>query len=367
MSESLDRRRFLRSVATVAAGMAALPLLQACSKSTPAPAASDTTQPAGSSAPTPSQPAPREKITLKLGHILAAGDPTDQGATRFAELVSQRTDGQVEVQIFPASQLGSGPQQIEQVQAGALDLFVGGIAWFEAFKGMEDLKVFSLPHLFKSTAEPKKVLDSELGARLFGTLEKDYSISTLAYNWWWPPRQVMSKSPVASRDDLKGMKLRVPEVEMYVVSWKALGAVPTPIAWGETYTALQQGVADAVEAGMTLMYNSKFSEVVKHMTITNHTMVPVTFIANRDGFAKLPADVQQVLRTAAVEAGEVSNAAYVESEGGARQQFAGAGVQIHELTDRADFFAPLNDLAYQLENEGKWTKGLYDQIQGMIG
>lgn len=302
---------------------------------------------------------------LRLGHILAPNDPTDQGARKFAELVKARTGGQIEVRVFPASQLGTGPQQIEQVRAGALDMFVGGIAWFDSFKGMEDLRVFSVPPLFRDQAHARKALDGDLGQKFWTTLDKDYGITVIAYNWWWPPRQLLSKKAIRSAEDVKGLKLRVPEVKMYVLSWGALGASPTPTAWGEVYLALSQGVVDAVEAGMTLMYGAKHHEVAKNLTLTNHTYVPVTFIVGSKFYQSLSDGERKILREAAVEAGEVSNQAYIAAEREILGKFKAAGVTVIELPNRDAFFAPMEEVAVKLEREGQWSAGLYQKIKGI--
>lgn len=307
-----------------------------------------------------------ESMTLRLGHILAPDDPTDQGAHEFARLVEEQTDGRITIEVFPSSQLGTGPEQIEQVQAGALDLFVGGIAWFESFQGMEDLQIFSMPPIFQSTDEPKKVLDSEIGERLFDTLAEQHGIEVLAYNWWWPPRNLLTVRPVESRADLDGLALRVPEVQMYVTSWSELGAVPSPIAWGEVYSSLQQGVIDGVEAGLSLMYDSALYEVAGDLTLTNHTMVPVTFITSTDLYESLSAEDQQILRDAAVEAGLVSNASYEALEDEMVQKFEEAGVTVHRI-DVAEFFEPIGPLIESLEAEGTWSKGLKAQLDEILG
>lgn len=307
-----------------------------------------------------------ESMTLRLGHILAAGDPTDLGAHEFAKIVEEKTDGRITIEVFPASQLGSGPEQIEQVQAGALDLFVGGIAWFEAFDGMEDLQIFSIPPIFQSTAEPKKVLDSEVGERLFNTLAEDHGIEVLAYNWWWPPRNILSTRPVETRADLQGLLLRVPEVQMYVTSWSELGAVPSPIAWGEVYSSLQQGVIEAAEAGLALMYDSGLHEVAKNLTLTNHTIVPVTFITSTDLYDSLTPEDQQILRDAAEEAGLVSNAGYEAVDAEMVKKFQDAGVTVYEI-DVAEFFEPIGPLTERLEAEGTWSKGLKAQLDQILG
>ena len=305
-----------------------------------------------------------ELVVLKLGHILAPTDPLNGGTEKFAELVKQKTNGTMEIKVFPASQLGTAPQQIEGVRLGSQDMFVGAMAWYEDMKGLEGFRMLGVPSAFDSNEHIQKFLESQTGQSMLKTMKDQYGLEAIVYNWNRPPRQVMSSKVVKDRADVKGIKIRVPEQETWVGSWKALGANPTPIAWSEIYTSLQQNVIEAVEAPIALIYSSKFQEQVKNLTLTNHTFMNIGVVINSKVFNKLNKEQQTAIIEAANEAAAYQNELYAKAEVDNLEKMKEAGVTVYEV-DRAKFFEPVEQFAREMEEKGKWQKGLWDEVRNL--
>ena len=178
----------------------------------------------------------------------------------------------------------------------------------------------------------------------------------------------MTKPPVKSVADIKGMKIRVPNNDISVTMFNNLGAASTPMALGEVYTSLQQGVVDGVENPLTTLYNNAFQEVCKNITMTNHQMTFSNFIVGEDFWNSLPEEYQTAIVEAGEEAAEYNNDLYKQVSEEMQKNMTDAGVTIYELDDAA--FKEFQDASEKLytdyEENGTWTKGLYEQIQGII-
>lgn len=308
-----------------------------------------------------------ETVTLKLGHIMAITDPLHLGAEKFAELVQEKTGGSVKVEIFPSSQLGSAPDQIDGVRVGSQDLFVDAISWYQDMEGLYDLRVISMPTAFDSYDHLMEWLASEDGQKLMETMEDKYGLKVIGYDWYREARQILSKEPVRNDADLKGLKVRVPEQQLWVDAWRAAGCNPTAIAWSEIYTSLTQGLVNAVEAPISLLFSSKFHEQVKNLTITNHTYNTVGVVMNAERFNSLTEEQQKAIIDAAKEAGQYQSQLYKESEDKNIQAMIDAGVEIYELTpaEREKIFKPTEEFAEQAEEAGEWSEGLWSRIKGL--
>lgn len=308
-----------------------------------------------------------EAVTLKLGHILAPTDPLHLGVEKFAELVDEKTDGAVKVDIYPSSQLGSAPDQIDGVRVGSQDIFVDAISWYQDMEGLYDFRAIAMPTAFDSYDHLLKWLDSSDGQELFKTMESKYGLKVIGYDWYREARQILSKKPVKSSADLKGLEVRVPEQQLWVDAWKAAGCSPSAIAWAEIYTSLQQGLVNAVEAPVSLLCSSKFQEQAKYLTITNHTYNSVGVVMNAEKFNGLTKKQQQALIDAAKEAGQYQGQLYRESESENIEAMVEANVEVFELKteEREAMFKPTEEFAQQAEASGEWTAGLWAKIKGL--
>lgn len=302
-----------------------------------------------------------DKIVLKLGHILSAQGPQNIGCEKFAQLMKEKTNGEVEVKVYPASQLGSAPSMLNGLKIGSVDIFVGAIAWGEIWD--KHFGIFGLLNTWHSQQQFLRFLKSDLGQNLTGELRRSQGIRIINSFWYRPPRQIFSTKPVRKPRDLVGLKIRVPENKVWLRSWKALGANPTPVAWGEVFTSLQQGVIDAMEGPITLVYPMKFQEVTKYCTLTNHTRMYVVFFVNDARFRSLPAEVRKAFKESADEAGALVEKLQHKAEKDDQTAMKAQGVEF--ITPPPNFFEKASQIPYELEKQGILEKGMYEDIQKM--
>ncbi|OFS85615.1 C4-dicarboxylate ABC transporter substrate-binding protein [Oligella sp. HMSC05A10] len=216
---------------------------------------------------------------LKAGH---ASSNTSTGHAAFEFLgkeLAEKTKGRITVEIFPNSQLGSERELVESIQLGNVDLAFASSAVLGNFN--KEFFALDIPFLFKDRESVYRILDGEIGQHLLKSLES-VGIKAVAF-WENGFRQLTNnKKIIHTPDDLKGMKMRTMENEVHIAAWKEVGANPSPLAFGELFTALQQGTFDAQEGPINLFYDMKFYEVQNHITKTNHVYSPWPVMINPD-------------------------------------------------------------------------------------
>ncbi len=240
------------------------------------------------------------KYAYKLGHSVSEKHPYHLGAVRFKEIVEKETKGDVTVSVFPNNQLGTGERDLlEGLQLGTVDFYVGSTGPMSGFE--KKFMLFDFPFLFKSKRHVYGVLDGKIGAYVMGLLDKQ-GMKGLAWCENGFRHVTNSKRPIAVPADAKGLKLRTMENKVHMAIWKALGADPTPMAWGEIFTALQQGTVDGQENPIPVIYTSKIYEVQKHLSLTGHVFSPAMIIMSKAKFDALPKEYQDIVLKAAREA-----------------------------------------------------------------
>jgi tripartite ATP-independent transporter DctP family solute receptor len=251
-------------------------------------------------------PAPAaDKVVIKLGHV----DPVDiytskKGAAgrAFKEIVEAESVGAIQVDLFPAGQLGGERELIESTKLGTIQMSMVSGAMAGSFK---PAMVLDIPYLFPSAAVAWNVLDGEFGQELANEILKAVGTRVLAYGETGFRNFTNSKLTIKSPADMKGMKFRVMETPLYVNMIKSMGANPTPIAWPETYSALQQKVVDGHENPGSVILSFKIYEVQKYLTLDGHTYGADFIIINEKFYQGLSKEQQQILKRAAVVAGTV--------------------------------------------------------------
>lgn len=230
-------------------------------------------------------PAPVSAQTvLKAAHSSSTSSTGHHALEFMAKELKEKTDGRITLQIFPSSQLGSEREQIESIQLGNLDLSFVSSAVLGAFN--QDFFALDIPFMFKDREGVYRVLDGAIGTKLLDSLSQ-VGIKGLTY-WENGFRQLTNNvRPIHSPKDLEGMKMRTMENEVHIAAWKAEGANPAPLAFGELFTALQQGTFDAQEGPINLFYDMKFYEVQKYITRTNHVYSPWPLLMNPDVYNSL--------------------------------------------------------------------------------
>jgi len=222
-------------------------------------------------------------IVMKLAETHPQDYPTTKGDYEFARLVKERSNGRIVVEVFHSKQLGEERAVIEQVQLGAIDMTRVSISAVSAF--VRDLDAFQLPYLYRDAAHMWKVLNGPIGDEI---LKKHEAYNFVGVGWFEAgSRNFYTKKQVKTVGDLKGMKIRVQQAPLMVGMVEALGAVATPLPFGEVYSALQTGVVDGAENNWPSYLSTSHYEVAKYFIVDEHTRVPEITVGSKKVFDKL--------------------------------------------------------------------------------
>jgi tripartite ATP-independent transporter DctP family solute receptor len=237
---------------------------------------------------------------LKAAHNASIDTPKHKGLEFFKENVESKTDGRVQVQIFPAGQLGDERTMIEGQQIGTVDMaaHVAG-SYGQLVPG---IAILELGYLFEDEEHWLSVLNGEVGDSMAEEL-REKGIRAIVF-YYEGARVMTSNMPIRVPSDMAGMKTRVPQIETYTLAVRALGGAPTPIPWGEAYLALKTGVADGHENQPIYIYDGKMFEVQKYISLTNHIMAFGMLSINEKTFQSLPPELQEIVLEEGIKAGE---------------------------------------------------------------
>lgn len=239
-----------------------------------------------------------ESWTFKLGNATTPDHAYNVGARKFAELVAKRTGNKVKIDIYPAAQLGNERDLVEGLQLGTVDLVVTSTGPIGGF--VPQVFVVDLPFLFRDRQHAYKVLDGPIGKELLDAFSAK-GIKGLAF-WENGFRHITNNvRPIEKPEDLKGIKIRTMENKIHLAAFRAFGASPTPMAWSEVYTALQQKTIDAQENPIAIVYTAKISEVQKYLALTGHVYSPALILMSEKSFNSLPQDIQKIVLDTAIE------------------------------------------------------------------
>jgi tripartite ATP-independent transporter DctP family solute receptor len=240
------------------------------------------------------------EFTLRAAHYFKEDHPWNKGLSFFAKKVADDSKGRIQIDIFNGGMLGSEAQTLQFVKDGSLDFVVSDPSAGSPFA--KELDFFALPFLFNDYAHWQKSMDGEPGKRYAKVVEDKTGIKILGY-WGGSSRNVLStKKPVMSIDDMKNFRLRLISSPLKVNVWKAVGAIPTPIAFMETYLAMKSGVVDGMENESVSVRDMKFYEPAPYIARTQHEFTVRPLFMAKKSFDKLPPDLQQVVTKAAQEA-----------------------------------------------------------------
>lgn len=255
-------------------------------------------------------PNSNEPILLKLGHVTDTNNAWHKAAIKFGEIVKEKSNGTITVEVFPSSSIGNDRDMVEGMQMGTVDmaLIAGVLGNF-----YEPIQLLELPYIFNDQEHLRKVIYGEVGEQIKSGLYDKADIVGLEF-WERSPRQTTSNKPINTVEDLKGLKIRVPEIPPMVAAWKAMGANPTPMSFGEVYTGLQQKTIDAQENPLSTIVSAKIEEVQTHINYTNHVYGYVMHVMSAKTWNKLTEEQQNIIKEAAVEAREYQNGLVEEEE-----------------------------------------------------
>jgi C4-dicarboxylate-binding protein DctP len=239
------------------------------------------------------------EIVIKFSHVVAPDTPKGRAAEKFKQLAEEKTNGKVRVEVYPNSQLYKDREETEALQANAVQMLAPSLSKFGPM-GVREFEVFDLPYIFPSYEVVHRVMDGEVGRKLFAKLESK-GLKGLAF--WDNGFKVMSANkPLRTVADFKGVKMRIQSSKVLDAQMKALGADPQGMAFSEVYAALQQGVVDGTENPPDNLYTQKMHEVQKHLTVSDHGYLGYAVIVNKKFWVSLPANVRVQLEQAMSEA-----------------------------------------------------------------
>jgi tripartite ATP-independent transporter DctP family solute receptor len=263
---------------------------------------------------------------LLLAHGLAETHPVHKAMLHMQERLYEISGGAMQLKIYPSATLGTEPECLKLVQTGHLDMAKSSISPMESF--WSELQVFTLPYIFRDDEHVWKVLDGEIGKEF---LEMDKTLYGVCYYDAGARSFYSVKQPILSLDDLKGMKIRVQQSKTAMDMITCMGAAPTPIAFGEVYTALSQGTIDGAENNLPSFTSQRHSDVCKHFVFNEHAFVPDMLLINRDRWEKLTPLQKQWLQQAATESSEHQRKLWKEEEQRCRKAAEEQKVQFHTV------------------------------------
>ncbi|MEK3992250.1 TRAP transporter substrate-binding protein [Robertmurraya sp. FSL R5-0851] len=278
-------------------------------------------------------------VELKLGHVWPNSEIHAQAAEKFVEEVEELSEGSLKIELFEDGTLGADKDLLEGLKVGTTDIWVGGAG---VLSGSSDTaKIFTVPFLFDNQEHFDKVYSGEVGQEISDKILEESGYKVLSY-WERGARWLTVNKEVKTPEDLAGLKIRVPESPVFVKSFEQLGAAPTPMAFGEVFTSLQQGVIDGQENPLSLIYNSKFNEVVDYLVKTEHVREPISLVISDTTFNKLSPEHQEILEKAANgEAKKYAADTIISGDSEYLKQLQDAGMKLVE-PDLAAFQAKLD-------------------------
>ncbi len=288
-----------------------------------------------------------ETYTLQAGHSLPEDHPYHLGFLEMAENVEERTDGRVKIEVFPNSEIGAERELTEGMTLGTVDLVVSSTAPVTNF--VPELAVLDAPFIFKNRDEAVNVLEGEVGDTLFSKM-KEEGIIGLSWGENGYRHVTNSVRPIEKPADLEGLKIRTQENEIHLAAFEELGAQPTPMAWTEALTALQQGVVDAQENPAIVADQFKLYEAnQEHMTLTGHVYSVAIYMMSQQTYEELPEDLRDIVMEEGQKVGAMEREMIVEMEKESLQTLKDEGMQIIEEVDTQPFQEAVKPVYDQIE------------------
>ena len=275
-------------------------------------------------------------VEIEIGYVTTPNekDPYHIAAANFKKHVEEMTDGQVKVTLFPNGQLGQEREMIEGIQLGIVD---GGVITNAYLSGFQPkLQLFDLPFLFSSHEEAHKIIDSEVGDALLESLES-IGIKGLGFAEGGFRNMMNSVRPIRTLEDAKGIKFRSMENPLYMGMFKAIGANPTPLSWGEVYTANQLGTVEGLECPISVYDQSKLYEVTDYVSLTRHTYSPLVISISMEKWNEIPEDLQPIVIEATKLAIDEQRETNAENLQILIKELEEKGIEVNELENPQEF------------------------------
>jgi len=308
---------------------------------------------------TPKTAGAQQTIVIKLGNVHQVDLPIQVGLKRYADMVAERTQNQLQIQVFPASQLGTEQELLEGVQLGTVHMFEGATGAVGRF--LPEMEAFAAPYVWRDVDHMLKVVRGPIGQALADRLVKAKGIRILDMGWIWGNRHLTTRARAVSRpEDLRGMKIRVQPVGIYLDTIRAMGGNPVPLDAKEVYLGLQTGVIDGQENPPSNIYNAKLYEVQKYVMLTGHILQNNAVAIGEKFYQSLAPALQKALQESAIEAGNFQNDLVLKQEKVDLDRLKEKGMTIVQPDVRA-FREATKDVHKRYAD--KWEPNFYERIQ----
>ncbi len=297
-----------------------------------------------------------QPVVLKLGNIYPVEQPCNAAAKKMAEVVAAKTNGQLRIDLYPNGQLGSNKDNIEGTIMGTQDMVmenVGGLSQYSPRVGIGEA-----PYIWRNVEHMRKVIDGPLGSELKDEMLKGRGLRILT-SFYAGTRQLTANKAIRTPEDLKGFKLRVPTVKVYMEMANAWGTVATPIAFGELYLALATGVVDGQENPLSTINSAKLFQAQKFLMLTGHIIAPMFVVINEGTWRRLSPEFQGVMMAAAAEGRAVNDALITSEEETLLKRFKDLGITVIQ-PDVEAFRKVSAPVAGKFEDA--WGKGTYEKM-----
>ena len=298
------------------------------------------------------------QTTMRISISVAKDSHQGVAIDTFASEVDKRTGGRYKVQTFYSGALGGERESIEAVQLGTQELTFSSTGPIPNF--VPEAKILDIPFLFSSKAQAQAVLDGPIGQDMLGKFDAK-GFKALAWGENGVRHMTNSKRPVNGPEDLKGLKMRTMENPVHVAAYKGFGIVPTPMAFPEVFTALQQGTVDGQENPLSVIMAAKFDQVQKFLTLTGHVYSPCIFLMNKASFDKLSAADKTAFLEAAKVAVKANRARVADDDAKGVAELRSKGMNVIENVDKAKFVAALAPVYVEFEKQ--FGKAEIDKIR----
>jgi len=299
-------------------------------------------------------------VKLTFAYELPTDHPWGIGADKFKEIVEEKTNGEIEIEIHGNGSLaGSGAEIQEGIQIGTIDIGISStpLAQINPF-----VQIFNLPYIFEDREMAWEVLDGPVGEEV-GNKVEDHNIKYLSF-WEDGFRQVTnSKRPIVTPEDFNGLSIRVPESEIRIQTFKALGASPLSMSFSEVFTSLQQGAIDGQENPLSVVESSSFYDVQEYLSITNHVYTPAGLLMNMDKWNSLTDEQQEIIVEAAEAGRDINRELNEENDEQLIDEMKEKGMEVNEIEDLTPFQEVSQDVwDLLIEELGEEAEEIVDEI-----
>lgn len=291
---------------------------------------------------------------LNLSIALSPQDPIAQAMESAKETIEERSEGELTIQIFPNSQLGSDEDVVEQIRSGAniaILIDAGRLSEYQP-----ELGILSAPYLVEDHRDYHQITTSPLYLDWVEGLADSSGLRLLNYNWFQGSRQMLTQNEVQTPEDLSGVRVRTINSPVWVKTIQAMGATPTPLPWSEVYSALQLGSIDGAEAQLTAAEGQNLHEVITHVALTNHIHLMTGIATSEQWYQSLPDELRSILDEELLKAGEAASQATVAAQAAVRARMVEEGVT----------FSTVDMNVFRERVEGVYEELGYDQYRDQL-